>query len=428
MTGQDQTQPRVQVGRGELLRQPQFRILLLARSISFFGDSLAPIAIPFAVLAAGGSAVDVGIVLGAGTVTNLILLLTAGVIADRMPRRLLLITSDALQGVVMTAMCVVLLTDNYSLWLLVVLQVLFGAGMALNMPAFTGIMPQVIDPSHVQAANGLLSVTQSAAQIGGPAFAGILVAAGSPGIALGVDAATFFVSALLLLGLRVSTERAAEPMHFLRDLKEGWQEMTRRRWYWVSLLCHSGCNFSIGVFSVLGPVIVSGNGGATGWGLISTAGAIGSLIGGVVVMRLWLRRPIVYGNLAVVLYAPSLLLLVQPSPVWAIMIGAGVAAFAISILNGAWNSAVQQLIPEAILSRLSSYDWLISFATLPLGYTLAGPLSEAFGQSNVLVASALLLALPCALTVLDPTIRGVRADRNGQIIKGEPIAEPVKAV
>ncbi|GAA0732656.1 MFS transporter [Dactylosporangium roseum] len=407
--------------RRALVRHPQFRTLLLARSISFFGDSLAPIAIPFAVLAGGGSAADVGIVLGAGTATNLILLLSAGVIADRLPRRLLLITSDVSQGLVMTAMCAVLMTGHYSLWLLVALQILFGAGMALNLPSFTGILPQVIDRADIQAANGLLSVAQSTAQISGPAIAGILVAVGSPGIALGVDAATFFLSALLLLGLRVHTERSAETMHFVRDLIDGWQEMARRRWYWVSLLAHSGCNFSIGVFSVMGPVIVAKHGGATGWGLVSTAGAIGSLLGGVAVMRLWLRRPVLVGNLSVVLYAPALLLLIRPAPVWAIMAGAGLAAFAISILNGAWYSTVQQLIPEKILSRLASYDWLISFATLPLGYALAGPLSDALGVSTLLVGCALLLALPCALTIFEPTVRGVRSDRSGEIITAEPV-------
>lgn len=409
--------PQQSTSRTALLRQPMFRFLLAARSISFFGDSMAPIALPFAVLQLGGSVGDVGLVLGAGAMTNLVLLLSAGVIADRLPRRMLLIVSDITQGTAMALTAFLLLTDQAAVWNLALLQVVFGAGMALNLPTFTGILPQVVDRKDVQSANGLLSVTQSTAQIAGPSVAGILVAVASPGLALAVDAATFFLSAVLVSRLRLHSVKSGEHPHFLRGLAEGWTEMMKRRWYWVSLLAHSGANFSIGVFFVLGPVILAESGaGASGWGLVATAGSVGSVLGGLAILRWWLKRPLVIANLALILYSPVLLLLIIPAPVWLLMPAAALASFSISILNGAFESTVQKVVPDAIMSRLDSYDWLISFAVLPLGYVLAGPLSEAIGRGPLLALSALILVVPCLLTLLDPQIRGMRTLRDGAVV------------
>lgn len=403
--------------RRAILRQPRFRLLLTARAISFFGDSLAPIALPFAVLGIGGDVGDVGLVLGAGAITNLVLLLVGGVVADRFPRRLLLVTSDLVQGTAIAVTALLLLTDAASVWSLALLQVAFGAGMAINLPAFTGIVPQLVARPDIQTANGLLSVTQSTAQIAGPSVAGILVAVASPGLALAVDASTFLVSALLLARLSVDKAVAADHPRFFRGLVEGWTELLKRRWYWVSLLAHSGANFSIGVFYVLGPAILADAGaGASGWGLVATAGSVGSVLGGLAILRWRLKRPLVIANVALTLYAPVLLLLAIPAPVWALMIAAAVATFSVSVLNGAFESTMQKLVPDEILARLDSYDWLISFAVLPLGYALAGPLSEAMGRGPLLVVSALILVVPCTLTLLDPHIRGVRTLRSGEVV------------
>ena len=175
---------------------------------------------PFAVLGIGGDVGEVGLVLGAGAITNLVLLLFGGVVADRFPRRLLLVTSDLVQGTAIAVTALLLLTDAASVWSLALLQVAFGAGMAINLPAFTGIVPQLVARPDIQTANGLLSVTQSTAQIAGPSVAGILVAVASPGLALAVDAGTFLVSAILLARLPVEQVVAVDHPRFFRSLVE----------------------------------------------------------------------------------------------------------------------------------------------------------------------------------------------------------------
>lgn len=411
--------------RAAVLNQPKFRALLSTHGLSFLGNSLGPLALPFAVLSIRGTVADIGAVFAVASASSILLLLVAGVIADTMPRRLLLIISGLLQGLAMLGIAVLLLTGRCEIWQLLALQALFGAASALNFPAFTGLVPQVVEARHLRAANGLITVTESGAQVLGPGIAGVLIALGSPGLAIGVDAIAFFASALVLVrfhppGAEGNADRNREGMHFGKDLIEGWKEMTCRRWYWINLLAHAACNFSIAVFFVLGPVIADKKlGGAPIWGAICAAGAIGGLVGGLAFMKLRLRRPLVAGNLAAMLFIPCLLLLIGPGQVPALVLATGTGMFGVSILNGAWNSTIQQLIPNAVLSRLSSFDWLISFTTMPVGFAVAGQLAKLLGTSTLLGWASVGLCVPFVATLLAPSIRAVRSERDGTVIMTE---------
>jgi predicted MFS family arabinose efflux permease len=404
--------------RTAVLHEPQFRTLLSTHGLTFLGNSLAPVALPFAVLSIRGTVADIGAVLAVGTASSILILLVAGVVADNMPRRLLLSVSALVQGLAMLVMAALLLTGRCEIWHLLALQALFGAASALGFPAFTAVVPQIVEARHLRAANGLITVTESGAQVVGPGIAGVLIALGSPALAFAVDAVSFFASALVLVWLHPPVaEKTGERMHFVRDLIEGWKEMTCRRWYWITLLAHSACNSSIAVFFVIGPVIAEKKlGGASTWGAVCAAGAIGGVLGGLTFMRLRLRRPLVTGNLAILLFVPCLLLLVAPAQTPALVLAAAAGMFGVSILNGAWNSTIQQLIPNAVLSRLSSFDWLISFTTMPLSFALAGELAKSLGTSVLLCGASAGLCVPCALTLLAPSIRAVRSDRDGTVV------------
>lgn len=389
-----------------LLRHPQLRRLFWGRTISFFGDSLAPVALPFAVLSIGGTASTIGLVLAVSTVTNVVLLLAGGVIADRLSRRLVLMGSDLLQGTSQTVIAVLLWTGQAQVWSLLLAQVLFGAGQALNMPAMTALIPEVVQPKDLQPTNALLSVAQSTAGLIGPGIAGILLVAWGPGSAFAINAVSFLVSALFLARMRITPTTVATTETFVQDLKAGWQELTRRRWYWVSLLAHACWNFAIAFFFVLGPVIARDQlGGPSAWGLIGTALAAGGLVGGLVLLGRTLKRPLLVGNLLLTLAGLQLLSLVGPQPLWVVLLAAGLASAGLGILNGAWSTAVQHLIPAQILARMSSYDWVISLAIMPAGYAAAGPIADALGTTTALWMAAAIIVIPCALTALEPGVR-----------------------
>src|SRR5205823_8042177 len=135
------------------LRERSFRLLFTARTISFFGTNLAPIAVAFAVLDLTGSATDVGIAFACWTLAQISTLLVGGVVADRLPRRLVMLSSDSANFVIRIAMGALLVTGHARIWELFVLQALGGAATAFYSPASTGLVPETVRPGLLQQAN-----------------------------------------------------------------------------------------------------------------------------------------------------------------------------------------------------------------------------------------------------------------------------------
>jgi MFS family permease len=123
------------------LVEREFRLLFIGRTISLFGSAFAPIALAFAVITLTGSPADLGYVLSAYMLAHLVFLLAGGVWADRLPRHLLMVTSDILSGASQIAAAVVLLTGVAQTWHLVVLAAIRGGASAFFMPASTGLVP-----------------------------------------------------------------------------------------------------------------------------------------------------------------------------------------------------------------------------------------------------------------------------------------------
>ena len=194
--------------------------------------------------------------------------------------------------------------------------------------------------------------------------------------------------------------------------------MKVRPWYWLTLIAHALWNFAIPALWVLGPLIATRHlGGPSAWGAIVGCFAVGSVTGGLVSLRVRLRRPLVAANLALALTALPVLALVQPLPTWAIGIAAVAGGLGLAFLNTVWISTMQQLIPDEVRSRVDSYDWLISLAVMPVGYALIGPAASRFGTTAALVGAAVLLGVPGCLTTLIPGIRAVRRTAEGTLVE-----------
>jgi predicted MFS family arabinose efflux permease len=332
------------------------------------------------------------------------------------PRRLVLVGSDVVLTMVQLTVGLLLLTGRGSIAVLLGASVFYGAASALSKPALTGIVPQTVSKERLQQANALMGISESTARIFGPAIAGLIIAASNPAWTYLFDAATFALGAAMLMLLRTPPVVRKARSNVFRDVVVGWREMWSRSWYWTALCSHAVWNLGSGVFAVLGPVIVSEHaGGAASWGLVSASMAAGSLIGGVVLLRWRPRRPLVIGHLALLLTAPQIASLIGPSPVVTIMVATIVGAAGVTLINQLWTTAVQQLIPENVISRLSSYDWLVSFTVAPLGYAMVGPLSEEIGNPATLAVAICLVTLPVFGILAVPGIRRVRQSSDGRI-------------
>lgn len=389
------------------LQEPRFRLLWGAQSLSSIGDSMMLVALPFAALQIGGSPTAVGLVFAANLVPRIALMLVGGVWADRVPRQHVMIAADLVRGVGQAGGAFVLLTGVAELWQLALIAAVHGSGAAFFLPASTGLVPETVTAPRLQQANALIGLSRNVFAVVGPALAGVIVHAFGPGWAYAIDAATFGLSAALLVRLPVTTLRP-ERKKFVADLVEGWREVTSRTWVWTSILYFSVWNFAVAAFFVLGPVVSDRElGGARDWGVILAGGAIGSVLGSLLALRVRPQRPLATGFALITVAALQPLLLIRPFPALAVAAAGLLAWVTLSFSIALWQTTLQELIPHEALSRVVSYDWLGSLVLMPAGFAVAGPLSKAIGiDATLWLAGGVLFTSSAAIALL-PSVRAI---------------------
>jgi MFS family permease len=403
--------------RGPFARR-EFRLLFLARSTSFFGSAIAPVAIAFAVLDLTGSATDLGLVLAARVVPQILFMLVGGVWADRLPRNLVMLASDLVTGATQAATAVLIITGSAELWQLIVLQAIGGTAFSFFFPASTGLIPQTVEPPLLQQANAILRMSLNAAAISGAALGGFLVAAVGPGWALAIDAGTFFASAGFLGVMRVARDERLEATNFLTDLREGWHEFSSRTWLWVIVLAFGFLNAAeTGAFNVLGPLVAREElGGAGAYGGLLAAEAMGLVVGGVIALRYRPARPLLVGCAAMAGLPPVLVLLALGAPLPVLLIAALLMGIGIETFAVLWDTSLQQHVPQQALSRVSSYDALGSFVFIPLGQIAAGPTADLIGRDEALYLAAGIVTVSILAMLATTDIRRLQAGAPAKTI------------
>jgi predicted MFS family arabinose efflux permease len=392
------------------LSEREFRLLFTATTITTIGDRMGGIALAFAVLdLPGGTATNLGIVLAVRQGVNAAVVLAGGVVADRLPRNLVLTGASLVQGAAQAVTAALVLTGQATVAWLVVLAAIYGAGNAVVVPAEVGLVPQTVSPARLQQANALQGLSRNVVGILGPAVGGVLVVAATPGAALAVDAASFFVCAALLAQIRVP-RRSERGAGFFRELREGWTEFTARTWLWSTVLLFGIGNLMFTSLFVLGPLVSKQElGGAGAWATILTAGGVGSVVGGILAIRIRPTRPLLVSCIAPAPMVLQPLLLAAGAPVWAISAAAFLAGAGLSVHLALWFTVFQREIPEHAQSRVSSYDALGSFVFMPLGYAVAGPVAVAIGTDETLVAAAAIETVCLAIILAIPSVWAIRA-------------------
>jgi len=394
-----------------------FRILWIGHAVSAAGGGMTRIALVFSILAVGGSVTDIGLVMAGQVGTQVVFTLVGGVWADRLRRELVMLTSDLVRAAVQVVLAVLLLTGHAEVWHLAGGSIVFGAALAFFGPASSGLIAEIVPPEQLQRANALMSSCYSFFNVVSPAVAGLAIALVGPGLVLLLDAVTFVVSAVSLMMLRLEPRTIPAPGSFWADLRAGWAELAARPWLCFNLVVHTFQNLAVVAYFVLGPAIANDSlGGPSAWGFIASGFAAGAVAGGIVALRVEPGRPLVAGNLALILTAMPLLALAVPLPLWAIVVAAFISGTGDMFLDAVWRASMQQLIPGPVLARVDSYDWLISTVAAPIGLALVGPLAGATSNTSTLLLAAAMIVIPCALTALVPGIRAVRRLPDGRVV------------
>jgi MFS family permease len=388
-----------------------FRLLWLGRVSSSLGDVLVPVALAFAVLALRDSSFAYGLVLAAFTASRVTFSLVAGVVADRLPRRSVLLASDGVRAVIEAATAALVLTHQMTLPLFVLAVVLFGAASAFFGPASTALVPAAVAPADLQAANALLRMPQSFLNVFGPAVSGVLiVATHTTGWVFALDAATFVASAAFLSRLDVDEQQAERHVSFGGDLRDGYREVRARPWVSSALTAFAISNLCLASFLVLGPVIVRHHGGAGQWGLVAATGAFGLFAGSLLTTRIRPARPLAAAFSAAGLLAAPIAALARPLPTAALAAAFAVGMASTSFANTVWETTLQRRIGGSLLARVRSYDQLVSYAFMPIGYVAFGALADSVGTTPTLVATACVVAATNLVIASLPCVRELGAD------------------
>jgi MFS family permease len=392
-----------------ILRHRDFRMLWLAQSASVIGDNIVLVALALFIIERTGSATDLGLVLAAQALPLVAFLLVGGVWADRLPRHRVMVATDLIRFALHALLAALIFASTVAIWQLVVIEMLFRSAEAFFRPAANGLLPQTVPEEDIQPATAVTGMSNNVAEFAGPALATALVLGAGAGWAFALDAATFLISAAFLSRVR-PRERGAAPasaasgerVGVWTSIREGAREVRSRAWVWATLASFCVALFcGLASWFVLGPIVAREQYGHLAvYGVIEAAIGFGTIIGSLAAIGWRPRYPMRLGILATLLW-----------PLSAILYAAGVTLIVVipaSVLGGAgfalfdvwWLTALAERIPPESLSRVTSYDWMVSFALLPLGYAVMGPLAVQLGAVHVLLGGAALAFVAFALGLL----------------------------
>lgn len=390
---------------------PEFRRIFIARVVSNVGNGMSPIALAFGVLELpGGDAGSLSIVTGAHMVPLVLFMLVGGVAADRFGRARLVGGTDLVGAVVVSISAVALITHHASVPLLAFNAFLFGVLNALWWPAYSGLMPQIVDKEDLQSANAVVGTGANMAFMTGSALAGVIVASAGSGWAILVDAVSFLLAGALVFSIRHLDSDAPGPEEresMVRQLHDGWREFRSRTWLVVVVAGFAFYHMAFeGFLGVIAPVQVKeALGGARDMGWMMGGWGLGGVLGTMVAFRIRAKHPLFLAIGLMPVISLWMFALAVPLPVWMIVPVALASGMAIDIFYATWMTVMQTNIPEEVRSRVSAYDAFGSMAFAPLGLFLAGPFTHAVGPRAALVTVGTIAFVASGSTMLSRSVR-----------------------
>jgi MFS family permease len=402
------------VTRANVLRHRDFRLLFIGQAVSQFGTMVVTVAMAIYITKRTGSGTDLGVILGAGSLPFVVMLLFGGVWADRLPRQRLIIFSDLTRTALHTLLGVLILTGHPAIWLIAVIEALFGMAQAFFQPAYQGLIPQLVPEDEIVSAQALSGTSQNLALVLGPVLATVLVLTIGAGETFLLDASTFLFGALLLIPVKPRRRGPTEQIQtesFLYELKAGFREVTSRTWVWTTILAYTGAIVVGEVpWLALGPLALRDDYGKVGlYGVMMAVYGAGSVLASMLAAVWHPRHPLRSGLAFGAIWGlPGLFVaLLLSTPI--LILGAFIAGCSGAFVGIWWETSLARHIPPSSLSRVSAWDYMGAFALMPLGYAVVGPLADALGVRWVLGVGSLLGAVFALAALIPKSVRSLPA-------------------
>lgn len=414
----------------------QYRLLVGALTFSMLSIGIWLVASVWQVIALGGSPTDLSLVAAGASLGLVLSVLIGGAAADRIPQRFIMLTVELVRGIAFGLAAVLSLTGSIQIWQLAAIAFALGIADGFFYPAYSAWLPALIDEDELLAANGIEGVLRpTIMQAAGPALASLIIALFSPGVAFLVVAVVQIGAAAGLLAMRTTAvrrelNRDRHPLISAAiDIRDGFSYMLRTRWLLATLL------FAIVlVLVVMGPIEVllpfavkdQTDGGAGAFAFALGAFGIGGAIGSLLVASSRVpRRYLTFMILAWGVGCIPLAVIGLTDQLWVMVVALFICGF---IFNGAqvlWGTLLQRRVPHALLGRVSSLDFFVSLALMPVSMAIAGPLGEMVG-----IAPAFLFAglVPTVLAVVTLLISRLGADELAHPMDSPACREEVAQV
>ena len=400
----------------EVLAHKYVKRLFLARFISNYGNGMGPIALAFGILALpNGSANLLGLVLGTTTVLFLIMAPFGGVIADKYGRARMVGLTDMAGGLILFVQVAYFATGEVPIAVLLIVNGCFGILWGIFWPAFSGVIPAVLPEAGLQKGNALNQLLTNSGMIFGAASAGIFIDIFGVATTLAIDAASFFISGLLIYTFRHLTPRVTGTENsMLTDLRYGWGVFLSFKWIvnlvfaWSFIvMCWAAAE------NILGPLIALEHfNGAKSWSFVITAESIGLIVGSFIAIKIKVKYPLRFLQLTSFSVTFYIFALAKPQSLLVIAFGAFLFGITLDLWGTLWNTALQRKVPRDVLSRVSSFDAMGSMMFRPIGLAIAGPLSSLFGITNFIYILAALSVVAVAAPLFSAEVRNMSFEES----------------
>lgn len=394
----------------EALRHRDFRLLFAGQAVSLIGDAAFVTALGWRTFTLEGSG-KLGIVLVCQSSALLLTLLVGGALADRFPRRRMMILSDFMRFGAVALLAAVDATGNLSFTWILLLATVVGLGDGLFYPAFGGMVPLVVEQPSIASANSLIGVARWGSLLFGPSFAGFLYEPAGSSAVFALDACTFLLSAALVYATRPRVIEQSEPEGTLSGIVTGARYVASVPWLWVTIaLFGVVLMLQFAPQQVLLPKLVEEqfNRGVQAYALLTTLLGVGTVAGTLLFGQLQprRRRPLLFyavfavNSLSILGFAlsPWYELAGLLAVVRGVCIGFGVAV---------WETMLMELVPDNLLSRVVSLDYFGSFGLMPVGLALSAAVSGLAAPGTLIAAGAGISTLLFLVVMTRPWLRAI---------------------
>ncbi|MER7432107.1 amino acid adenylation domain-containing protein [Nonomuraea rubra] len=350
--------------------------------VSALGTALSSFALGVWAYQRSGEILDLALVTMLAQIPAVLLTPLGGALADRVDRRKIMLACDALSGLAMVALVLLLVTDRLAFWNVCAIVGVTSVVSAFQQPAWLAAIAQLVPKPYLPQANALANVGFGAGNVIAPLAGGALIGLFGLSAVVAVDVATFAIGVLTLLLVRFPDRlfhRREET--FAAALSGGWRFLRRRRPLLVMALYFAVVNFCTALMWVLVTPVVLAIGTSADLGAVTAIGGVGAALGTAVVLVWGGTRRRATGMVGFVIGSGLGVVLMGVWPVvWLVAAGLFVRLACMSIGNAHWLSIIQVKVGPELQGRVLAVNIMIATAMQPLGFLSADPLAEWAGR------------------------------------------------